>query len=520
MITSETVTSLEDASRLEKEWIELWETCAHRTVTTLPWWMLSFWRYWAPDAPLRIVLVRDGGRLALLAPLMASTVRSGPVTERWLQALAGYESGPPDFLHASPEPAYFDAFWQEVEPQPGWDCVAIWQLPERSGTEIALLRSAEARGLRFRRIQEKPGWVIRTDAPWSEFEATLDRKFRENLRRRQRRLQADHGEVGVRRVVTPGELARLKDRLFALSARVAQAKGRNELYPFHEAIIQEAAARGHLVLDLLEVNTAPVAYNLQFVTAGRVASLAIGYDPAYARYGLGHLLQRESLRRHFADPAVHLYDLMGGGTEHKQDWATLTEGYVKLYIYSRGFRGRALRMAHRAGSGLKRKGLPGLSHRLAQALRNATGRLLPPPRLARARITLNGHALEVEVAASFEARVRGLMSRRRLDRDAGMLFVVREQHASVWMKHTSIPLDLAFIARDGSIVAVEPLVPHSVVPVKSPTPVVCWLEVNRGWFRDHGVHVGDRLELPPSLRALSESPGERTFLRDAGPRRL
>jgi uncharacterized membrane protein (UPF0127 family) len=306
--------------------------------------------------------------------------------------------------------------------------------------------------------------------------------------------------------VTPGEAAALKGRLFALSARAAEAKGRNELFPFHEAIIQEAAARGHLVLDLLEVNTALVAYNLQFLTAGRVTSLAIGYDPAYARYGPGHLLQLESLRRHFADPAVRIYDLMGGGTEHKQDWATLTERYVKLYVYSRSFRGRALRVAHRAGSVLKREGLPGLGQRLARALREAAGRLLPPPRLARELITLNGHALEVEVAVSSGAQVRGLMYRRRLAPDAGMLFGVPEQHASVWMKHTSIPLDVAFIARDGTIAAIEPLVPHSVVPVKSPTPVAFWLEVNRGWFRDHGVRVGDRLEMPPSLLAPSASP--------------
>lgn len=106
--------------------------------------------------------------------------------------------------------------------------------------------------------------------------------------------------------------------------------------------------------------------------------------------------------------------------------------------------------------------------------------------------------LTVEIADTPEARKTGLMNRKSLDYGKGMLFVFdREQKLSFWMKDTSIPLSIAYISKSGVIREIHPLEPFSQSPVYSRHSVLYALEVNRGWFREQGVKVGDRIQFSP-----------------------
>jgi uncharacterized membrane protein (UPF0127 family) len=107
-------------------------------------------------------------------------------------------------------------------------------------------------------------------------------------------------------------------------------------------------------------------------------------------------------------------------------------------------------------------------------------------------------ALIVEIADTPEARKTGLMNRESLDYGRGMLFVFeREQKLSFWMKNTSIPLSIAYISKSGVIREIHPLEPFSQSPVYSQHSVLYALEVNRGWFGEQGVSVGDRIQFSP-----------------------
>jgi len=115
----------------------------------------------------------------------------------------------------------------------------------------------------------------------------------------------------------------------------------------------------------------------------------------------------------------------------------------------------------------------------------------------RDRITIEtakgGHELEVEIARTQGQRAQGLMFRKMLAADAGMLFLYDEdREIRMWMKNTFLPLDMFFLAADGRIVRiVERTVPMSKTVISSGEPVRAVLEVNAGTAARLAVKPGD-----------------------------
>jgi uncharacterized membrane protein (UPF0127 family) len=107
--------------------------------------------------------------------------------------------------------------------------------------------------------------------------------------------------------------------------------------------------------------------------------------------------------------------------------------------------------------------------------------------------------IQVEIAETQAAKTRGLMGRTELDPDAGMVFLQDEPlQVGFWMKDTLIPLSAAFWGPDGRIGSILDMEPCEAEPCLTYDPGVAWtgaLEVNRGFFEDHGVEVGDVVRL-------------------------
>ncbi|MCP8939902.1 DUF192 domain-containing protein [Alsobacter sp. SYSU M60028] len=103
---------------------------------------------------------------------------------------------------------------------------------------------------------------------------------------------------------------------------------------------------------------------------------------------------------------------------------------------------------------------------------------------------------EVEVMRTDEERARGLMFRRYLPPDRGMLFDFKDvQTAMMWMKDTFIPLDMVFIRKDGTIARIaENTEPHSTRTISSGEPVLGVLELNGGQAAKDGIKPGDRVQ--------------------------
>ena len=104
--------------------------------------------------------------------------------------------------------------------------------------------------------------------------------------------------------------------------------------------------------------------------------------------------------------------------------------------------------------------------------------------------------LHVEVPTNIKEFNLGLMFRESLDKNSGMLFVFEKvAQQSFHMKDTMIPLDIAFIREDGIIESIKQLEPNVETPVESDGEILCAIEVNRGWFAENNVEVGDEIDI-------------------------
>ena len=104
------------------------------------------------------------------------------------------------------------------------------------------------------------------------------------------------------------------------------------------------------------------------------------------------------------------------------------------------------------------------------------------------------YLIRAEVAADFASRSRGLMHRKALGPNAGMLFVFDEAAAHcMWMKNTFVPLSVAFLDDGGEIVNIADMTPHSEQAHCAARPARYALEMNRGWFVARGIKPGMRL---------------------------
>ncbi len=102
---------------------------------------------------------------------------------------------------------------------------------------------------------------------------------------------------------------------------------------------------------------------------------------------------------------------------------------------------------------------------------------------------------QIEIARTRAQHAQGLMFRRKMPPDAGMLFLYdKRQPASFWMKNTFIPLDMLFIGPDGRIVNIQHrTVPHSLTPVRSRGDVMAVLELNGGTTARMHIKAGDEV---------------------------
>ncbi|MBN2511068.1 MAG: DUF192 domain-containing protein [Spirochaetales bacterium] len=118
----------------------------------------------------------------------------------------------------------------------------------------------------------------------------------------------------------------------------------------------------------------------------------------------------------------------------------------------------------------------------------------------KAEVEIAGETFTLEIAYTQEQQQQGLMNRKRLGANEGMLFVYDyDKKMSFWMKNTSIPLSIAYITSEGVVKEIHDLEPYRLSPVNSRHSVRYALELNQGRFSQLGIRPGMKIFDPGTI---------------------
>ncbi len=118
--------------------------------------------------------------------------------------------------------------------------------------------------------------------------------------------------------------------------------------------------------------------------------------------------------------------------------------------------------------------------------------------------------LSAQIALTDAEKAQGLMFRKSLPENGAMFFIFEApRRASFWMKNTEIPLDIAFVAEDGTIAQIAKMYPRNLDAVESESDKIAFcIETNIDWFSKNGVKVGDKIDIAGLAKAVKQRRGE------------
>ena len=124
----------------------------------------------------------------------------------------------------------------------------------------------------------------------------------------------------------------------------------------------------------------------------------------------------------------------------------------------------------------------------------------PAPQFDKKSARLGSVSLVIEIAKTEEQRAHGLMYRKFLPENYGMLFIFdREQPLSFWMKNTYLPLSIGFFDKNKVLIEMQDMTPVKEGSDQKPSsyysrkPAQYALEVNQGWFKKNKIKIGEKL---------------------------
>jgi CelD/BcsL family acetyltransferase involved in cellulose biosynthesis len=330
--------SLESAELLRPRWDALVEQYPHSTPFCTWEWLAPWWRAYAANDRLRLLVMGDGsGTPVGLAPLALSSRAMGGIPLRSLRMMGdgSHDSDNLDLPVRSGSEAEFTRAlldWMEQHARE-WDVVQLYKLPEQSPVAARLVEELERRGWRSR-VRQEGHCVIDLPATWEAYLKMLSSKERGKVGIRARRLERKY-QVRLRRITHEAELPRALGALFELHTRHWAERGLPGAFrwpsrrSFYRGLAPLLLARRRLELWVLELNERIVAAQFSLRYGDTVYALQEGYDPDYAADSVGYVL-RAGMLKELIGQGTRRYDFLGVVTESKLRWSAGVQNYLNI----------------------------------------------------------------------------------------------------------------------------------------------------------------------------------------------
>jgi len=304
-------------------------------------WLRAWIENFAPSLPLRTFVARAGREIVAAVPLIEMRERSADTCllsmTTW-QTPANDHSQRGGVLLGRGGEEGLRLIWETLRATPGWDRLRLRDLPD-GAPEWQLRGWAEQSG------HPCGSWVslrspyLPLPESYEAVEKALDGKFRQNLRRRRRRL-AEQGEVKY--VLIDGKDRGALDTALAdlFEIEAGGWKGRDgtaiaqrpELVGFYTQIARDAARRGALAVGTVLLKGKPIAAHLSIVHGGRHFLIKIGYDESLHEHSPGQQMVSEAIRDACAR-GLSEFDFLGPSMDWKLDWESRLRTHRWLTIF-------------------------------------------------------------------------------------------------------------------------------------------------------------------------------------------
>jgi CelD/BcsL family acetyltransferase involved in cellulose biosynthesis len=367
-IRIETVSDYQEFLDLEEDWDALVRAAGIDHPFLHHVWVRTWWECFGAGSTLHILVLKAGGQIVAIAPLILTTVRMFGVSIRRLGFFYNAHVPRADFIVVQRREEVYRAIWKHLEKNRCWDLLQLCQLPEATETLRELPRLASKAGYPIGLWQSGESPFVSLDTSWNQYFSALAAKHRSNLRNRFKRL-AQIGPLEIEEISSGDALTdALGDALQLEAAAWKREAGTAiacdpDITRFYVTYALHAADRGWLRLHFLRAGSARVAFDYSLSFANRLFLLKLGYDPSYAPFSPSNLLLSRILEQSFGQ-GLERYDFLGETADWKQCWASESTPHFWLFIFSNSIKGRFL---HRIKFGL----IPLLKSNSAAPLRRA-----------------------------------------------------------------------------------------------------------------------------------------------------
>lgn len=309
-------------------------------------WLRLYWKYFGEGKRLRVLVVQAAGSPIGIVPLVVQTERFHVGNVRVLNYPLndwGMWYGP---IGPNPSASMFMALRHLRDTPRDWDLLDLrWTDADRSDRS-STCRAIHAAGWQAeRKPYQQSSLVTLSGTNWNEYLASLEKKWRHEIRRAGRMLRRE-GKVSFERH-RPAGLGRgdgdprwdMYRACLDISAHSWQARSQNGNTLSHPKVrdflweCHEAAARlGMLDMALMKVDDRPAAFQYNYVYEGNVFGLRMGYDPSVSKHGLGKVLLSHMIEDSFARGDASI-DMGIGDYSFKRRFRTDTTTSYRVSCY-------------------------------------------------------------------------------------------------------------------------------------------------------------------------------------------
>ena len=350
------ISDIDQLDSLRNDWEKLLETTQRASLFhTLPWFEL-YWRHFGAEQKLRVLVVTQDGHVEGILPLVVRKEdrKIGSVRVlTWPLDDWGSFYGP---LGSDPSTLLSVGLNHINKTARNWDLIDLRWMDAKGELAAATQNAMSAAGLSsYCRVRDKTA-LIDTRGTWEDYLAGRTSKWRNNLRRWQKRT-AERGEVTYERYRPAGaaqgdadprsdllnQCIDIAKRSWQGTSQTGTTISHHEIRGFIRAAHKIAAQQGCLDLNMLRVDGRLVAFAYNYFFRGSVYGLRVGYDDDYSREGVGNLLYYYALEDSFRRDD-HTYDLGPGSLDCKKYFWTEVIDLVQFTHFRRAsLRAQALK---------------------------------------------------------------------------------------------------------------------------------------------------------------------------------